>query len=314
MNFRSEIGPVNYKGLIKHGLPIVMLGSCFTDEIGAKLQADGFKIHSNIFGPIYSVDALLNVLNWVFSNEDVPIFQHDGLWRSFLAHTKISSSDCEELKALMLQKKNLLLNAIKSAQTVIITLGSARAFYVDGTPVTNCHKLPSNVFVERMSSPVEISECLNSIYSLIKRVNTFCKFIITISPIRHGGHGAHGNQLNKAVLLLGLEDFINGHTDVIYFPAYEYLLDDLRDYRFYADDLKHPSQFAVKYIYEKFSESFFDRSTTQISKEFNSLFLRNKHRNILSPAQQIEDIKQDFEILCEKYPEFGSFDFDSLNS
>lgn len=316
MNFRTEIEPLPLRGLLCHGAPIVMLGSCFSDEIGLKLRSDGFNVVSNLFGPIYSASAMLRVLKWVTSDDGVRLFQYDGLYRSFLAHTKLSSSDSRQLEVEMLERRKRLLNSLRTAQAFIITLGSARTFYMDGEPVVNCHKLPANKFDQRMASPAEIDNSIEAIYNLIREINPGCRFVVTISPVRHGGYGAHGNQISKASLLLGINEFMESYPDVIYFPAFEYLLDDLRDYRFYASDFKHPSEIAVNYIYNKFSESFFDNHTLQISKEFHSLFLRLNHKNLLATQPELErqnvKLKEDVRILCEKYPELNHINFDSL--
>lgn len=317
MKFRSEIEPLKMAGFLKHGAPVVMLGSCFSDEISKKLVNDGFNVVSNPAGPIYSVASLKEFVRSIFATDTShSVFFHDGLWRTFLAHTKLAFPDKKELECKMSEIKIQLKEAFSCAQCVILTLGSARSFTHKNIPVVNCHKLPSDEFEQVWATPEEVSDDLNSIVQLISSVNSGCKFIVTLSPVRHGGFGLHGNQVSKAILLLGMEKFLKESTDAVYFPSYEILLDDLRDYRFYDDDLKHPSEFAVNYIYEKFADSFFDSHTMLVCKEFNKIAAKLRHRPInietFDRHQKEISLKKDIESLYTDFPELGKLDFDVL--
>lgn len=317
MKFRSEIEPLKMAGLLKHESPIVMLGSCFSDEISKKLRLDGFDVLSNPFGPIYSPASLSRLIKWIFENEsNNNIFYHDGLWRTFYAHTKLAFPKQEQLERELAGCKESLTIYVKKAQTVILTLGSARSYFYNDEVVSNCHKLPASSFKSHLSTPEQVAENLNYIAKVITGLNPDCKIILTISPIRHGGFGLHGNQVSKAILMLGVENHIRTHQNNIYFPSYEIVLDDLRDYRFYADDLKHPSPFAINYIYENFCNSFFNDRTRLIAKEFHNLSLKLQHRIIGNDDNAIkareESIDGEIERIYSIFSELGEPDINRL--
>lgn len=317
MKFRSEIEPLKMAGLLKHDSPIVMLGSCFSDEISKKLRFDGFDVLSNPFGPIYSPTALSRLIKWVYENENNDnIFFHDGLWRTFYAHTKLSFPEKEQLEREIAKCKEALISYFKRAQAVILTLGSARSYLYNDEVVANCHKLPANNFKTHLSTPEQVAENLNYIAKVIRTLNAECRIILTISPIRHGGFGLHGNQVSKAILMLGVESYIETHQNDIYFPSYEIVLDDLRDYRFYADDLKHPSPFAINYIYEKFCDSFFNDRTRLLAKEFHNLSLKLQHQIIGNDDKLIKahekSIDCEIERIYSGFPELGNPDINRL--
>lgn len=229
---------------------MLMLGSCFTTEVGALLAAGGMDIcinpTGNVFNPLSAAKTLLNLAQGRRYAED-ELFENQGLWRSFDHHTRLASPDRAQALELVNRAMELGQNAFNRAREVIVTFGTAYVFERQGRVVCNCHKLPHREFVRRRLSIDEIADAWQPI---IDRWSDK-RFTFTVSPIRHKADGLHGNQLSKATLLLAVDAL----HDCQYFPAYEIMLDQLRDYRWYADDGVHPSAEAVAHIHRLFRES-----------------------------------------------------------
>ena len=252
---------------------IMMLGSCFSDNIGRQLADFGFDVCVNPFGTLYNPISILQSIELLasermFGPEDcVQIGAGDERWCSFSHHTSFA----RESQADFLDNANRVLTAAReyfaSCNKIIITLGTAWCFrnVASGNVVSNCLKRPSSEFVRERLSSAEVTDALHRIAELCGSR----QLIFTVSPIRHFKDGAHGNQISKSALLLGIDDFLNTrHNDdslntclsndshktrpADYFPAYEIMMDELRDYRFYAEDMCHPSSQAVDYIRERF--------------------------------------------------------------
>ena len=262
MKLQTPVSDEKCKVGISYNDQITMLGSCFSDNIGSQLKNFGFNVCVNPFGTLYNPISILKsirilVSNQMFSLEDcVDMGGGSGLYCSFFHHTSFARAD-----------KNAFVNnaneALKRAQAhfydsnkVIITLGTSWCFRHIGSDsiVSNCLKRPASEFRRERLTAEEVANTLESMMELCPDK----EFIFTVSPIRHFKDGAHGNQISKAGLLLGIEDAIekicrpDNDRRADYFPAYEIMMDELRDYRFYAEDMCHPSQQAVDYIRERF--------------------------------------------------------------
>lgn len=256
---------------ISYNDKIIMLGSCFTDNIGRQLEDYGFDVCVNPFGTLYNPVSILRSIERLvsgkpFEEEDcIQIGAGDERWCSFGHHTSFAAATKEEF----LRKANLALETARehflAADKVIITLGTSWCFrhIGNGFIVSNCLKHNASEFVRERLSPAEVSAALHQIIELCNSTEG-CQgkqFIFTVSPIRHFKDGAHGNQISKSALLLGIDDLMrslpvdlsmNPHYTAEYFPAYEIVMDELRDYRFYAEDMCHPSAQTVGYIRERF--------------------------------------------------------------
>ena len=232
----------------------------------------------------------------------------DNRWHSFSHHSSFSSIDANA----MLENINYRLKeahlALTSASTLIVTFGTAWVYYLASTHkvVSNCHKLPSATFVRRLMSIDEIVNQWKDVMERLRQINPTISMIFTVSPIRHLRDGAHENQLSKSILHLAINRLMQDDAQLIYFPAYEIMNDDLRDYRFYASDMTHPSEEAVDYIYDLFGKSFFDDTTAQIAIECQHLTRRLSHRpmsddqesvnRFISSTQELKDK------LLQRYP------------
>ena len=268
---------------------ILCLGSCFADSMGEKLTQYGFDCLVNPFGTLYNICSVFNTLmrlgavsgllrssdNPLFSKEDI-ILRPDGKFVTWSHHSRCGLRQTEGTAEDFLKKANQDLNHAADffcqADTVIITLGTSFVYKLKGTEfvVSNCHKFPAKDF-ERVFVPTEDTR---EMIAQIKAMFPKKRFIFTVSPIRHLADGAHGNNLSKSALLLAIEN-----AGAEYFPSYEIMLDELRDYRWYAEDMTHPSEAAIKYIFEKFSEAFIADDCKDQMKENLKTFKASQHRN-----------------------------------
>ena len=244
---------------------ILMLGSCFSDSIGRQMADFGFDVCVNPFGTLYNPVSILQSIEILAGNRDfctddcVQIGAGDERWCTFSHHTSFARESQEEFIANANSSLSEAREFFASCSKVIITLGTAWCFrnVNSGKIVSNCLKRPASEFArERLSS--------SKVTDVLHRISELCQgrqIVFTVSPIRHFKDGAHGNQISKSALLLGIEDFLcgcpvdlsmNPRYPADYFPAYEIMMDELRDYRFYAEDMCHPSQQAVNYIRERF--------------------------------------------------------------
>ena len=258
---------------------ILMLGSCFSDEIGSKMVEHNMSVTCNPFGVLYNPLSIVNALNM---NEVPLLVHHDGLWHSMAHHGSFSRADKYEAEQAVRDSIETMQRALSEATVVIVTFGTAWVYeMVNGKCpngkwiVGNCHKLPESYFTRRRLSVEEIVAAWKPILERYPNKH----WLFTVSPIRHIKDGLHENQLSKATLLMAIDQLVNNGQSIVnrqYFDSFEILLDELRDYRFYADDLVHPSSLAVNYIWERFVDTF---CTPQTKNELVLQHKRWKHEH-----------------------------------
>ncbi len=270
---------------------ILMLGSCFSDSIGQQLVNYGFDVCVNPFGTLYNPVSVLRSVERLasgrpFTAEDcMQIGAGDERWCSFSHHTSFARASAEEF----LENANMALEAagkhFSECNKIIITLGTSWCFrnLASGNIVSNCLKRPAGEFARERLKVDEVTSALREIAGLCNGK----QLILTVSPIRHFKDGAHGNQVSKATLLLGIENFLEGcpadlsmnpYYPADYFPSYEIVLDELRDYRFYAEDMCHPSAQAVGYIRDRFLSWALPESERPLLEENIRIFKHKSHR------------------------------------
>ncbi len=263
-----DIKPSGWK--IGYEDKILMLGSCFSDEIGEQMQQRYLQVTCNPFGTLYNPLSIANAINYKLqiTNYELPLVEYDGLWHSMAHHGSFSRPTKEETEAAVMQSVEKMQRALAEATVVIVTFGTAWVYEMGGQIVGNCHKLPADTFTRRRLSVEEIVATWQPIIARYPDKH----WLFTVSPIRHIKDGLHENQLSKATLLRAIDELALPFREgmVGYFPSYEIMLDELRDYRFYADDLVHPSSLAVNYIWERFVETFCTPKTK------NELVLQHK--------------------------------------
>ena len=284
-DFRTIVSPLKNRGLIDHHHKIMMVGSCFSDNIGKRLQESCFNVNINPFGTLYNPASIACAINAIIKNSIFSIdnlFKHpeDNRWHSFMHHSSFSSIDKHQMLEKINEKINEAHDSLKQASAIIITFGSAWVYKLksNNQVVSNCHKLPQSTFNRILLSISEIVESWTEIITALNSYNDKIKIIFTISPIRHKGDGLHGNQVSKSILHVAINELITHNDSLIYFPAYEIMNDDLRDYRFYASDMLHPSDIAIEYIYNLFSQSFMTEETISIASECEKFTRRLNHK------------------------------------
>ncbi len=299
---------------IGHEDNTLVLGSCFSENIGRKLEENFFSVVVNPFGVLYNPVSIYNSLNFLldgkrFSEKD--LFYDGSLWYSFSHSTLFSDPDmnrCLENINSALDKAEAFLS---QPRFLIITFGTAWVFQNRETDsvVSNCHKLPATQFVRYRLSVEEIKLSYIELIEKISARYPEMKIIFTVSPIRHWKDGAHENNVSKSVLLLAIDELQKRFDQVSYFPAYEILMDELRDYRYYADDMLHPSALAASYIWERFSQVYFSDSTLKLNKELGRLVSDMSHRPIHPDSAAyrafLEDIEVRKKMLKDNYPFLG---------
>ncbi|MDR2919487.1 MAG: GSCFA domain-containing protein [Tannerella sp.] len=269
---------------ISHQDYLILFGSCFAESIGNRLAEHKFQVDINPFGVLYnpksiltSIRSLLTPLNK--TKDD--LFYHEGLFHSFSHHS--SFSDISETACLTNINSRIKASAdnLNKATRLLITFGTAFVYNLKktGEVVANCHKLPAGNFEHRSLSVTEIVNEWHQLLSVLFERNKKLKIIFTVSPIRYWKDGAHENQLSKATLLLAINELQKQYPEQIsYFPAYELMMDELRDYRFYAEDMFHPSETAIQYIWEYFSHTYMNQPTQQLTKEIENILRLINHK------------------------------------
>lgn len=311
MEFRMKVELPVGQGEIRHSDSISLWGSCFAENIGKLLSDNKFDCDVNPFGVLYnplSIAKSMSILldGKTYHEEDLRFDK--GIWYSLMHHSSFSStnqSECLEKINLRIVKGREMLG---KARWIIFTWGTARVYEwkETGEIVGNCHKLPDRLFTRRLLGVEEVVSVFGSLLKKIHLINPDAQFLFTVSPIRHAKDGMHGNQLNKAVLLLAIEKLCREIPSCHYFPSYEIMLDELRDYRFYADDMLHPTPLAVNYIWECFCSSFFTADTLRIMKDWQEIRKALEHRPFDAKSEAyytfLSQIMLKIERLKEKFP------------
>ncbi len=283
MNFHTQIEIQHSRQELSYNDSFLLLGSCFSDSIAQKLTAHAFRVTGNPFGTLYNPLSIAKMINSLspatsvsethlkgVSTRETEGFFYDGLWHSFLHHGRFSHADRETFERNIAESICMGRKALQEATTIIVTFGTAWVYEREGEIVSNCHKLPEREFTRRRLS---VEEIVATWQPIVERFTAAGKRVIfTVSPIRHKRDGFHENQLSKAVLLLAIEQLGE------YFPAYEIVLDELRDYRFFAEDMVHPSPVAVDYIWERFADTFFSSSTRETMRLRLKEYKHSQHR------------------------------------
>tara|TARA_B110000211_G_scaffold11170_1_gene11744 strand:+ start:1380 stop:2330 length:951 start_codon:yes stop_codon:yes gene_type:complete len=258
--------PINYSS------KVLLLGSCFAQNMGAKLEYYKFQQCTNPFGILFHPVAIEKLITravnqiW-FTSKDV--FLQNEQWHCFLAHSKLSNTSEEDLiSALNLALEKLRFSLLEASH-VVFTFGTAWVYkhLEKDTIVANCHKVPQKEFVKQLLSPDDVSDVLLGIETKLRTINPTCSIINTVSPVRHIKDGLLANSRSKAHLIAGVQEIVSPEKLNYYFPSYEIMMDELRDYRYYKEDLIHPNETAIYLIWEKFLSSWVASETFEIQKK-----------------------------------------------
>ena len=258
------------------------IGSCFAEELNSLMRSGLLQAYSSPYGTVYNPQSIEMQIHRITHCEKAcksEIVSRDGAYVSMMAHGSIMATSPEELLETIDHHTHEANRRLREARFVIITLGTSYVYYYEPleTVVANCQKQNAKLFKRYRISVDEATASLQKIISDIKAINQKAQIILTVSPIRHLSDGMTENTLSKATLLLATANVTNGN-DVQYFPSYEIVLDDLRDYRFYASDMAHPSAEAVRYVYNHFAETYFSEQVRNFAREAEKISASLRHR------------------------------------
>jgi hypothetical protein len=310
-NFRTEFELEKSEFTINYSGKTLLAGSCFAQEMGLRMNHAGFQTNLNSHGILFNPISIKNSLEDIIKCKtytEKDLLQFDNLWHSFNHHGSFSGTDISTVlnninSSIRQAHKDLL-----EADTLIVTFGSAWVYEwaENGKIVANCHKVPQQNFNRRKLGVNEIISELSSVLDRIADLNPSIKVILTISPVRYLKEGFVENNWSKATLNIAVHELIRRFDFTSYFPAYELVIDDLRDYRFYAEDMVHPSKQAVDYVWNKFAAVYFSESTLAIINKVERIKRASQHRPLHADSPQAKDFQEKLikekEELKSQYP------------
>ena len=305
MEFRTEISPAESAKKIDLDSRLLTIGSCFSEEIGTRLRDNKFQVLNNPFGTIYNPVSIAKLLTKIRDNDPFTedrFVKSQDVYYSYDFHGRLSALTSDQLKETSDSALARSHNFFTESDWILITLGTSVVYRLTDSQeiVANCHKVPSDSFSKSLLSSDDIREALRRwlVGSGEKNI------ILTVSPVRHIRDTLEVNSVSKSILRLVSHELSTEFENVHYFPSYEILMDDLRDYRFYSDDLIHPSSVASDYIWEKFMASYMSPDTREFVKEWQKISQSLKHRPFQTGTQQyktfLEKTISKLEMLSEK--------------
>lgn len=313
--FRTKIQFPEVHRKIGFDHSIMLFGSCFSDNIGKKLNQFKFDACINPFGVLYNPQSIANSIDLILEQKRFTasdLFLNNGLWNSYNHHSQFSGENQEEVLEKINQSMVIASEHLRKADFVLLTFGTAWVYELakSGEVVSNCHKLPAKEFIRRRLSVEEIVSSVNAVMHKIQNINPKVHFVFTVSPIRHLKDGFVENQISKASLILAVNQLIEENDSASYFPAYEIMMDDLRDYRFYANDMLHPSSIAVDYIWNCFSEHWIDRNARVFFNTLDKVAKAFSHRPFnLDSLNHQKFLKKQIALVTEISKDYPMLDF-----
>lgn len=284
MLFRTELYPKKSSFQISHSDKLVSIGSCFADCMGNRFHEAQFDIQSNPYGVLYNPFSVFGNLERALNKEAIEasqIIDYKASYFHYQFHSDINANSILEFSDKANAINHSVLESLTNANYLFITLGTAFVYFLKDTAISvaNCHRQPAEIFEKRMLSVDEIVQAFGQFYRCLKVQNPNIKILVTVSPVRHTKDTLELNAVSKAILRLSCHEIVRrNENNVSYFPAFEIMTDDLRDYRFYKEDMIHPTIQAETYIWEKFSESYFGEETLKINKEIAEIQSALSHR------------------------------------
>lgn len=303
MQFHLNYNPqVSYQK-ISHKDALLLIGSCFSEHIGQRLDELKFNISSNPFGIVFNPESIRTTLGRLIENKrfgDEDVFEKEGQWYCFEAHSSVSANT----KSNLLKTLNALVaewnRKLKTADVLVITLGSAFAYEhkEQAQIVANCHKLPQALFHKVLLEPQDLVAAYVALIEKLQQFNPSLNILFTISPVKHLRDGVEGNSLSKAILLQTVHQLVKRYDHCSYFPAYELVNDDLRDYRFYKEDMAHPNEQAVEYVWQKFMAVYFNEETILLCEKLEQISQAMHHKLFNESSETAISFKKKFYDKC----------------
>ncbi|OXB01551.1 GSCFA domain-containing protein [Flavobacterium pectinovorum] len=315
MQFRTQIPLSKTNNPIDYNSKVLSFGSCFAENMANKFDYFKFQNETNPFGIIFNPVSIEKIIDrtvqekW-FTEKDV--FFHNERWHSFEVHSDLSNSDRQELLETLNKAISETRKQLKETTHIIITYGTSWIYrnLESEQIVANCHKVPQKQFSKELLTVDAIEKSIQNTINLIQTLNPDINFIFTISPVRHIKDGFAENQLSKSHLFAALHQVLKTHNSKLitanYFPSYEIVMDELRDYRFYGEDMLHPNAVAIDYIWHKFSENYIAENAISIMNEIEEIQKSLRHRSFNPESEQhqkfLAKLQQRINILGEKLP------------
>jgi hypothetical protein len=302
MKLQTKIPLQPERHQIDYSSKVLLIGSCFTENIGGQLTFHKFQNLQNPFGIVFHPVAIEKLVTRAI-NEDFfieeDLFFHNEQWRCFEVHSLLSHSDKDAFLKLLNTKLKQLLDYLLSASHIIFTYGTAWVYrYIETDAiVANCHKIPQKKFLKELLTVDEVSASTDNTITLIRDVNPNVSIVYTVSPVRHLKDGFVENTRSKAHLIAGIHEVSEAHKKNHYFPSFELMMDELRDYRFYTEDMLHPSKIAVAIIWERFNHVWIASETRALQSEIASIQSGLKHRSFNPESDSHKEFQR---ILQEK--------------
>lgn len=296
---------------INHTHNISMIGSCFANNIGKMLIEDGFNVSINPFGILFnpiSVSRAIRHITLEYQYKEQDLINYNEQWISLNHHSNFNCDIKEDTLFKINSKIKETKDFYKSSDILFITFGTAwvYTYNINDKIVANCHKIPSKYFSKKLLSIEEILRSYEILIPIIRKNNPSKKIVFTISPVRHWKDGIIENNRSKSVLHLAIMEMIKRYENTYYFPSYEIMIDELRDYRFYKEDMLHPNNQAVKYIYKRFSTLFYNEETKSINNQLRKIKLSLNHKPFNKNSKDYNEFKKKLEIKINnfriKYP------------
>lgn len=289
MKFHFEFDIKKMQSPISHRQKLMLMGSCFTENIGEKLRRHKFSVLENPNGILFNPVSVAEAVSMYITGEQVSgqdIFCHNETWHSWRHHSRFSGLTAEECMTKINQSTDFAHTYLQKTDHLMITLGSAWVYTLtekaaaagQGRVAANNHKAPADWFQKRLLNAAETGDLMDKMLQQLFAFNPNLNIIFTISPVRHLREGAVENNRSKAVLIQAVHQLVQSHAQTYYFPAYELVIDDLRDYRFYAEDLVHPNHQATQYVWEKFIAACITDETRALMKEIAEINLAHQHK------------------------------------
>lgn len=313
--FRTELNPKDSREKINITSPIFTIGSCFSDAMGLKFEQNKFRVLANPFGTVYNPISIIRLMERSIT-KDLPGeagFVHtQGLWAHYDFHSKFSAIGQEQLRTNIKATIQEAHDFLKRADYLLVTLGTALVYTLKTSNeiVSNCHKVPATMFEKVMLEEAHIINAFTSFIKTLKTFNPSLKVIVTVSPVRHIKDTLEINMVSKAILRTACYKLERDHDNLHYFPSYELMMDDLRDYRFYKSDMIHPNEDAEEYIWNKFTATYCDQETLFFMEKWSAILKainhkpfnkasENHQRFVQKTIKQLEELSNKFDITKE---------------
>jgi len=300
MNLQTNIPLKPQQPKINYDSNLVLLGSCFAENIGEKFSYFKYKSLVNPFGILFHPKAIETFL-WMATQQEqyseTDLFFHNERWHCFDAHSKLSHPDQKTVLNTLNQGLDHTYNDMLSATHICITLGTAWVYRLQALDmiVANCHKIPQKEFSKEILSVAEVVQCLQNSVGLIRSFNADVQIIFTVSPVRHSKDGFVENNRSKSHLIAAIHQIVSVDPNSTYFPSYEIMMDELRDYRFYKEDMIHPSSLAIDYIWERFKQTWIDKNALPTMDKVNEIQNGIAHRPFNPDSEQHHQFLQKLE-------------------